>query len=270
MINIKQLKSLISKILNRIPAISNLLDPETARLKKLPRFTKTETFFLGKKIQIPDAASFLFIKGELFKQEIYKFNTQNPTPYIIDCGANIGLSIIYFKKRFPNATIVGFEPDENIFNFLEYNVKTFDFDNVKIIKKACWNKETTLKFFSEGADAGRVAINSDKTNVIVISTTSLRNYMKRKIDFLKMDIEGAENVVLRDIRDLLVNVDKIFIEYHSFVDKEQTLPNILEILKEAGFRFIIHHIGTYSPNPFIAVSNYLNMDLQLNIYGYRL
>lgn len=164
---------------------------------------------------------------------------------------------------------MGFEPDENIFSFLQYNVKSFGFENVEIIKKACWNKETSLKFFSEGADAGRVAKSFDKTNVIHVSTISLRNYMNRKIDLLKMDIEGAENVVLRDIKDLLINVERIFIEFHSFVDKEQSLPDILNILKDAGFRFLIHHIGTYSPNPFISVSNYLNMDLQLNIYGYR-
>jgi len=71
--NINRLKNLSTKILNRIPELRNLFDPETARLKKLPRFTKTETVFFEKKIQIPDAASFLFIKGELFNQEIYKF-----------------------------------------------------------------------------------------------------------------------------------------------------------------------------------------------------
>lgn len=255
----RPIKKLTTKILNRIPAFRNLLDPETARLKKLPRFTKTETIFFDKKIQIPDAASFLFIKGELFNQEIYKFNTENATPYIIDCGANIGLSIKYFKKRFPNAVILGFEPDENIFSFLEYNVKAFGFEDVEILKKACWNKETSFKFFSEGADAERVAKSFDKTSVIHVSTISLRNYMNRKIDFLKMDIEGAEDIVLNDIKDLLINVERIFIEFHSFVDQEQTVPDILKILKDAGFPFIIHHIGTYSPNPFISVSNYLNM-----------
>jgi hypothetical protein len=65
-------------------------------------------------------------------------------------------------------------------------------------------------------------------------------------------------------------VEKIFIEFHSFVGKQQRLSEILSILKEAKFRYIIHHIGTFSPKPFIQVSTYLEMDLQLNIYAYRL
>jgi len=263
------MKTIIKKILNRIPFARDVLDPETERLKKLPRFTETKTLLLEKKIRIADAASFLFIKDEVFKQEIYKFNTRNSTPYIIDCGANIGLSIIYFKRLFPDAIIVGFEPDEKIFEILKHNVNVFSFNNTTILKKACWNKETTLEFFSEGADAGRIAIESDKLNITVIPTVSIRKYLQKKVDFLKIDIEGADYEVLQDIKDLLGNVEKIFIEYHSFVGKQQMLSELLTILKEAEFRFIIHHIGTYSAKPFIEVSTYLEMDLQLNIYAYR-
>jgi hypothetical protein len=100
------LKSLIKKIFNRIPFINSILDPETVRLRKLSRFTETKTLLLGEKIRIPDAASFLFMRDEVFRKEIYKYTTTNATPYIIDCGANIGLSIIYFKQLFPDAIIV--------------------------------------------------------------------------------------------------------------------------------------------------------------------
>lgn len=72
------------------------------------------------------------------------------------------------------------------------------------------------------------------------------------------------------IPNMLTNVDRIFVKFCSFVYREQMLPEILNILKDAGFRFVIHHIGIYSPNPFIEVLDYSKMDLQLNIYGYRL
>ena len=70
----------------------------------------------GKILKIPDSASYLSSREEIFDQQIYRFNTSNSKPYIVDCGANIGLSIIYFKQLFPNAEIVAFEPDEKIFN----------------------------------------------------------------------------------------------------------------------------------------------------------
>jgi FkbM family methyltransferase len=270
-----KIKSLIPfKIKHRIKTLTNKNykeeEHEKLRIQNLPRFTETEINFLNKKIKIADNASFHFIKKEIFDQQIYKFNCATGTPYIIDCGANIGLSIIYFKQLFPKAEVIGFEPDDTIFNVLQHNVEVFNLSNVTLIKKACWNKETTLQFYSEGADGGRAAKDFDANNLIEVQTTRLRNYLNRKVDFLKIDIEGAENEVLHDIEDLLVNVDRIFVEFHSFVGQEQMLPEILDILKKGGFRFNIHHIGVYSSNPFISIQDYGNMDLQLNIYGYRL
>lgn len=242
---------------------------EEKRISMLPRFTTGETNLLQHKVEFVDAASFQFIKNEIFNLQIYKFNCSNKKPYIIDCGANIGLSIIYFKQLFPDAEIVAFEPDNKVFKVLKNNIKAFGFTDVTPVKKACWNSETTLQFYSEGADAGRAAKDFDSKNIIEVETISLRSYVDKKVDFLKIDIEGAENEVLHDISDLLINVDRIFVEYHSFIGKEQVLSEILSILKSAGFRVNVQHIGVYSSNPFIAISDYNQMDLQLNIYGYR-
>ena len=242
---------------------------EKIRLQNWPRYRETEAVLLGRKIKIPDIASFQFMKHELFDQQIYKFNTDSKIPYIIDCGANIGLSIIYFKQLFPDAKIIGFEPDDKIFKILQHNIELFKLSNVELIKKSCWNKETILKFYSEGADGGRAAKNFDIENIIEVETVRLRRYLNKKVDFLKIDIEGAENEVLNDIYDLLTNVDKIFVEYHSFVGNEQMIPEILTILKDAGFRLHISSPGLISPTLFIAIKSYANMDNQLNIYGIR-
>jgi FkbM family methyltransferase len=243
---------------------------EKLRIQNFPRFTETETVLLDKKIKIVDSSSFIFLKEEIFDQEIYKFNCDHSTPYIIDCGANIGLSIIYFKQLFPAAEIIGFEPDSKIFRVLQENVESFHLSKVNLLNQACWNEETTLVFYSQGADGGRRARTGDKENLTQVQSIRLRNFINRRVDLLKMDIEGAENEVLSDIEDLLGNVERIFVEYHSFVGKEQGLSEILAILRNAGFRFNIHQIGVYSPNPFIKISDHLDMDLQLNIYGYRL
>lgn len=242
---------------------------EQIRINNLPRYTETQISVLSKKICIVDIASFQFIKKEIFDQEIYKFNCNNEEPYIIDCGANIGLSIIYFKQLFPNAEILGFEPDEKVFNVLQHNVEVFNLQNVELIKKACWNEETILQFYSEGADGGRIARDSDTQNIVEVETTRLTNYVNKRVDFLKIDIEGAESEVLNDIKSLLHNVERIFVEFHSFVGKEQMLPEILSILKSAGFRLHISAPGLTSSNPFIGLTHYAGMDNQLNIYGFR-
>lgn len=242
---------------------------EKLRLKNISRYTDSFTNILSTNVKFPDAASFLFIYDEIFEKEIYKFKSKNDNPLIIDCGANIGLSIIYFKKNFPKAKIIAFEPDDKIFKYLEYNINSFELSNVELYKKACWNKETTINFFSEGADAGRTANENDKTNVTVVETTRLKNFLKEEVEFLKIDIEGAEFEVLEDAKDLLFNVNNIFVEYHSFTGKEQKLPELVAILKSAGFRLHISVPGLASQNPFIKIEEYAGMDNQLNIYGFR-
>lgn len=242
---------------------------EKDRLQNLPRYTQTTTNLLGNAIKLPDTASYLFMYDEIFNKEIYKFNSDNEDMLILDCGANIGLSIIYFKKIFPNATVIGFEPDEKIFDVLEYNIKSLELSNVQLFKKACWSKETTLQFVSEGADAGRTATDSDKENIISVETIRLKDFIDKKVSFLKIDIEGAEYEVLRDAAENLTNVKNIFVEYHSFVGQEQKLPEILTILKNAGFRLHISAPGLVSANPYVSISKYAGMDNQLNIFGYR-
>ncbi|MEK7104540.1 MAG: FkbM family methyltransferase [Patescibacteria group bacterium] len=238
-------------------------------LKKIPRYTAAKTALLGKNIEIADAPSFFSMYNEIFKKEIYKFKTEAKKPYIIDCGANIGLSIIYFKKLYPEAEIVGFEPDKRIFDMLKNNMQSFGYNNVKIIQKALWNKGGETIFSSEGADAGRLADKNEMTKLATVMTTSLRSYLGRPVDFLKIDIEGAETVVIEDCANLLINVKNLFVEYHSFSDKEQKLDTLLGILKKAGFRYYIYNFGVLSHHPFEEKKTYLGMDTQLNIYACR-
>jgi FkbM family methyltransferase len=256
----------IKGILNKEFRVSQ---KEDARIKRLDRYVETEIIFRGKEIRIADNASFLFMRKEVFDSEVYKFKSSNDSPFIIDCGANIGLSIIYFKSLFPQSRIIAFEPDDKIFSILKSNVESFDLLNVELIKKACWDKETTLKFFSEGADGGRTASSSDQEQIIYVETIRLRNYLTQRIDFLKIDIEGAESTVIPDIADLLHLVENIFVEFHSFINQEQLLPEILTTLKHAGFRLHISAPGLTSKNPFVHLSTYASMDNQLNIYGFR-
>ncbi|UPS91684.1 FkbM family methyltransferase [Bizionia sp. M204] len=263
-----EIKALIKRKLNKISLKS---ETEFEKLKRVPRYTKTSAVIDGFKLVIPDSASFLFMYDEIFRTEIYKFKTKNQSPYIIDGGANIGLATIYFKKLFPDAEIVAFEPDSYIYDILESNIKSCAFDTVKLIKKGLWNEETTLKFKSEGADAGLLeTINkSDNSNSHDIPVTSLKPYLQKPVDFLKLDIEGAETTVLKDIAEDLENVARIFVEYHSFVGQEQTLNEIIQILKEAGFRLYISSPGISSKSPFVKLTEYCGMDMQLNIYGIK-
>jgi FkbM family methyltransferase len=233
------------------------------------RFTPGEASLMGKKIKYADGPSYLFMKKEIFENEIYKFSSSSQEPFIIDCGANIGLSVLYFKNIFPKSKITAFEPDPKIFSILKSNMNAYGYGDVQLLQKGLWDSPGKLKFFSEGADGGRIISGQEYAQAIEVETVRLSDYLDRQVDFLKIDIEGAETEVLEESRHKLKNVKNLFVEYHSFSDKAQSLDRILAILKEAGFRYYLHNMGIKSQQPFQKKEIYNNMDMQLNIFACR-
>jgi len=242
---------------------------EEQHLREAPRFVAGEARLLDRKIEYVDAPSYLFMRDEIFVSEIYRFTCNKQNPVIIDCGSNIGLSIIYFKKLYPDCILLCFEPDVNIFKVLSENVSAFGFQGVTLYNKAIWERETKVAFIQEGADGGRIGDGSPECSCCHVETTVLSQYLSVQVDFLKIDIEGAEAEVLEECREGLVNVNLLFLEYHSTHGEPQRLGRILDILTEAGFRYYIEHIGVTSKHPFVRLHTCNNFDNQLNIYAYR-
>jgi FkbM family methyltransferase len=242
---------------------------EIKRIERIPRYKETTVCsLLDKPFKIADSASFLSSYNAIILREMYKFKSDNSHPYIIDCGANIGLSVFYFKKLYPDSTVIAFEPDKKIFDILSFNVG--ELNNVTLINKGLWDEETTLKFFEEGGDGGRIVDDKDKSgNIIEIKTTRLKQYLNKPVDFLKIDIEGAEYKVLRDCENELKNVKNLFIEYHSFVNRPQEMGELLYIISKAGFRYYVENNGIYSYSPFFQIKTYAGFDNQSNIFAYR-
>lgn len=243
-----------------------------SRLKNLffkkKRFRMYEELFRGKKLLIHDVASFELGKNELFVNEMYIFENKSSDPYIIDCGANMGMSIIYFKSLYPNSTILAFEADKKIFEVLKTNVESYGFTGVTLENKAVWNSSELLNFVTDGGAGGRLGF-EDKISSQVVHGVRLKEYLNaKKVDFLKIDIEGAEYEVLLDCKNDLKNVDRLFIEYHSMSGKPQNLHQLLDIVSQAGFRYHIKEAFT-SKYPFVKIEENFGMDLQLNIFCYR-
>ncbi len=248
-----------------------IVQRELNKLKKIPRY-KQGKFSASRKFPIHyvDSASLYFMYKEIFIEEIYKFDSQKQEPFIIDAGANIGLAILYLKKQFPSARIIGFEPDTVVFKTLQKNIEHLK--NIKLYKKALWHENCEINFSSEGADGGRmVSLGKEivRATSAVVSAVRLREYLHEMVDYLKIDIEGSELAVLEDCKDLLINVERIFVEYHSFVGINQSLGKIVSILEDAGFRLYITSPGLSQKRPLIKVDTYMGMDGQLNIYGKR-
>lgn len=240
------------------------------RLSNTPRKWESVATLFGKRVTFPDAYWFLHSLREIFVEEVYKFRSEVKDPVIIDCGANIGLSILYFKRLFPDCKVIAFEPDGQIFKLLEKNLRQFDLTEVELVNKGVWSENATLSFLAEGTLGGRVVDDArEKASYIVsIPTVRLKDYLCGRIDFLKMDIEGAEYEVLKDCEHALGNVRLLFIEYHSTSSQPQKLNEILGIITNAGFRYYIREAADTMKFPFTD-ENQNWFDLQLNIFCYR-
>ncbi len=242
---------------------------ERIRLEYFPRYRHTSSALLGKSVELTDSFWYLFSHREIFLDQVYKFTANSETPLIIDCGANIGLSVIYFKYLYPNSRIIAFEPDPEIFKVLQTNVNIFGFTQVQLWQKALWNSDTDVSFRPEGSLGGAIATsNIAEDEVIQVQSVRLGSFLNQKVDFLKLDIEGAEYEVLQDCEEGLHNVDYLFVEYHSKPAKTQILPELLKIIQCAGFRY---HIKDANPvrHPLVRSERNSFYDLQLNIFCYR-
>jgi len=234
-----------------------------------PRYVQKNIKFLNCTFSVPDMLSFIWQFKEIFVDENYKFKTNSSQPVIYDCGANIGTSVAYFKKIFPNSKLKAFEANPQIAEILLQNIKKNNIKDVEIIKKDVWINNDGVEFALEGADGTSIFIDSEK---IKLPSVRLKDLIQKeeKIDFLKMDIEGAETAVLKDCSESLKIVKNLFVEFHSFVNQRQDLDELLSVLTKSGFRYFIKPAADRKI-PFVNRINKNNpaMDLQLNIYAYR-
>lgn len=196
-------------------------------------------------LRISDGPNFYILYKDIFIHRIYHFEAQRPDPFILDCGSNIGMSILYFKHVYPKARVIGFEPDPVIFPYLQENITRNDLKDVQLVQAALAAKEGTLTFYSDGKYGSTIAehlpadIPEDWTRHEV-PCVRLRNYLTEPVDFLKVNIEGAEWEVLADSEDRLRQVREMVIEYHHLPGLPRTLHEILALLHRQRFEYLVN------------------------------
>jgi len=244
-------------------------DQELARLAALPPGQPITTEILGWPFYIPDSRSFVRLYDLYFNKRIFDFTSRDRHPHIIDCGANIGVTVSWWKKRYPDAQVLAFEADPDIFRVLHRNCGTLP--GVRLLNAAVWDKEGEIPFVAKGGEGGHVAELSSRPRREMIRSVPcvrLRSFLSNKCDFLKMDIEGAEVAVIRDCAEALKNVARIFVECHSFVTKTQSLGETISLLEKAGFRLHVH-TELPAPQPFLERQVINEKDLRLDLFGFR-
>ena len=236
---------------------------------RVPRFQSREIKFLDYTIQVPDFLSFIYQFKEIFVKQYYRFPAASKTPVIYDCGSNIGVSLLFYKTTYAHPKIKAFEADKKLAGLLSENLRINGITDIEVFPKAVWVNNDGVEFYSDVADAGTIY---GEGNKMMVDTIRLKDLIENEesVDFLKLDVEGAEAEIISDMGNRLNKIKNLFIEYHSFISRRQELDKILQILSDNSFRYFINSV--YDKKiPFENRMNSQNpmMDLQLNIFAYK-
>jgi FkbM family methyltransferase len=239
------------------------------RLAGLPRRRPGRARCSGLEVEFLDAASFLSAHRAIFADEIYRLPFEHDAPSIVDLGANVGLATLWFKKRYPRARVLALEPDPAMFACLERNVSANGCSSVELLNCAAWNAAGEMAFLPDGADGGRVldaaAAGARQIRVRTLAIGAL--LADRPVDVLKIDIEGAEDVVIADCAPILSRVRCLFVEYHARRGAPSALGGIVRLLEQAGFRLYVEN-AVAGARPFASGAAQA-FDLQLNLAAWR-
>jgi FkbM family methyltransferase len=180
--------------------------------------------------------------NEILIDEDYYFETDTDSPRILDCGTNFGMAIYYFKNLFPKAKVTGFEPFPEMRKLALLNIENNNFLDVEVLPYALAETEKTAEFIVPVADSMAGSLTErrlktgESTYSVKVQCKRLSEYLQEPVHYLKLDIEGLEDVVLNEAKNFLGNVQYIFCEYHHGLGlREKRLANILSLLNSAGF-----------------------------------
>lgn len=211
-----------------------------------PRVSGVFRFPYGQ-VRYLDALSLLTVYSEIFVRRLYEVAGLGATPYIIDCGGNIGLSVVWFKQQYSRATITVFEADPTIADVLEENMHTLGLQSVEVVRAAVGGVSGPVTFVADGTLSGRVSSEPG----LIIESVRLSNRIHRSVDLLKVDIEGGEFDLFKDMcaTGQINLVRNIVCEIHGSGEVQEQVAELWAALSDAGFRLTVGATETVAELP---------------------
>ena len=183
------------------------------------------------------------LRGYLAKRPLKKGDT------VVDCGAYVGEFTLYAAAAVgPSGKVVAFEPDPEIFGKLEANIVLNGLGNVTAVPKGLWSADGALKFVGDSVK-GYSFIAADKDPAAIeVPVASLDSELDRlgigSVDFIKMDVEGAEIEAVRGARRTLGSgAPALAIASYHIVDGRKSHIELEKVLASFGYRAETGHPG---------------------------
>ena len=196
----------------------------------------------------------LHLYREIFTENCYTKDFYQPQAgdVIIDCGANIGLFALYIQSIAPGAFVHCFEPAESTRKILEKNIAENNFgDFVKVYPYGVFNQRSTIELLKSDLSGHRSFVESQfvakasEAETEKIECISLAEAMEmagaRRVDFLKVDVEGAEIEILEGASsETLDKIERVALEYHNII-RQGAKDRVVRVLKGSQFSSIVSY-----------------------------
>lgn len=159
---------------------------------------------------------------------------------IIDAGANIGFTTLFFLNRYPGSTIISLEPDPGNFKLLKKN--SAGYSGLRPIQKALWHHEGFIEVFDQGYGLRGFTVGDAREPGTGLPATTIRELLKTsqftQIDILKIDIEGSEKEVFEADTTWLSRTRCLVIELHDRM-KPGCSAAVFKAIAQYNFEFSI-------------------------------
>ncbi len=199
-------------------------------------------------IEFTNGEEYHHLKREIWSGHCYytELEVEDRAPVIIDAGAHIGVSTLYFAKLFSNAQIIAIEPNPITRELLENNIWNNRLeDRVSVLPVALSNQTGSAPLFhlptkqwQLNANLTPQAWNGDKlSESLEVKTVTLSSLLTQPIDIVKLDIEGAELLVLKEARAKLNLVQQLWVEFHP--SGNNSLSELTQLLEKQEFKITI-------------------------------
>lgn len=206
----------------RMFGVPGLLGAVAAKVCRHPVTCTVKRPFPPTALSLRIPSSDVLLYRQIFERHEYDVPVSRAPRVIVDAGANVGLTSVYFAHRFPQARIIAIEPEAHNFALLAGNVA--DYPNVVPVKAALWHTNTRVDLFDPGLGPWGYVVDGgasdapgtwrQRTDAVTLDTV-MQTYGLDRIDLLKMDIEGSEREVLAEAGPWIDRVDALVVELHD-------------------------------------------------------
>jgi FkbM family methyltransferase len=151
------------------------------------------------------------------------------------------MAVLFFKALYPGADVLAFEPDAGAFARLSQTIASNALKGVVAEQAAVTERGGTVAFYRDPGDPAGIAASVDPawggSASDVVRAVRLSERITAPVDFLKLDIEGAEYGVVRDLvsSGAIEHVREAVIEYHEVASEPGGLHELMASLAGAGF-----------------------------------